>query len=374
MKNDPDFLWFCVLQHDGEYLGTKELPPRKPTLEMISNLIDTAGEMGFSSLLTATNYHSHHENYTAAIAALARSRNAGLLIAVRPGMFDAAMYAKMIATAQNLFPGRVRVNIVTGSSPAENAMYGDFEPHEGRYERTREFMQLLRLFWTHEGPINYQSDRFHYAGSVLEPKPVQPIPLYFGGASEAAMRIAAELADVYLLWGEPLEMLKTRIARMEELSLEYGRKVGYGLRTHVVVRETEAEAIAAANRLISKVDPQVRENFVKSYAKVDSTGQGNQIKILQAALETGDLFIEPNLWAGVGMARSGVGVAIVGNPEQVAAKIQGYRDIGIETFIFSGYPHLEECRRFGEMVMPLVKGVQVTTDRKLFEVGVAPTI
>jgi alkanesulfonate monooxygenase len=374
MKNDPDFLWFCVLQPDGEFLGTKELPPRKPTLETISNLIDTAGEMGFSSLLTATNYHSHLENYTAAIAALARSRNAGLLIAVRPGMFDAAMYAKMIATAQNLFPGRVRVNIVTGSSPAENAMYGDFEPHEGRYERTREFMQLLRMFWTHDGPINYQSERFHYAGSVLEPKPVQPIPLYFGGASEAAMRIAAELADVYLLWGEPLEMLKTRIARMEELSLEFGRKVGYGLRTHVVVRETEAEAIAAANRMISKIDPQVRENFMKSYAKVDSTGQGNQIKILQAALETGDLFIEPNLWAGVGMARSGVGVAIVGNPEQVAAKIQGYRDIGIETFIFSGYPHFEECRRFGEMVMPLVKGVPVTTDRKLFEVGVAPTI
>ena len=371
---DSDFLWFCVLQPDGEYLGTKELPPRKPSLEMISNLIDTAGEMGFSSLLTATNYHSHHENYTAAIAALARSRNAGLLIAVRPGMFDAAIYAKMIATAQNLFPGRVRVNIVTGSSPAENAMYGDFEPHEGRYERTREFMQLLRLFWTHEGPINYESARFHYAGSVLEPKPVQPIPLYFGGASEAAMRIAAELADVYLLWGEPLEMIKTRIARMNELSLEFGRKVGYGLRTHVVVRETEAEAIAAANRMISKIDPQVRENFMKSYAKVDSTGQGNQIKILQAALETGDLFIEPNLWAGVGMARSGVGVAIVGNPDQVAAKIQGYRDIGIETFIFSGYPHLEECRRFGEMVMPLVKGVQITTDRKLFEVGVAPTI
>jgi alkanesulfonate monooxygenase len=374
MKNDPDFLWFCVLQHDGEYLGTKELPPRKPTLETISNLIDTAGEMGFSSLLTATNYHSHHENYTAAIAVLARSRNAGLLIAVRPGMFDAAMYAKMIATAQNLFPGRVRVNIVTGSSPAENAMYGDFEPHEGRYERTREFMQLLRLFWTHDGPINYQSERFHYAGSVLEPKPVHPIPLYFGGASEAAMRIAAELADVYLLWGEPLEMLKTRIARMNDLFLEFGRKVGYGLRTHVVVRETEAEAIAAANRMISKIDPQVRENFMKSYAKVDSTGQGNQIKILQAALETGDLFIEPNLWAGVGMARSGVGVAIVGNPEQVAAKIQGYREIGIETFIFSGYPHLEECRRFGEMVLPLVKGIQVTTDRKLFEVGVAPTI
>ena len=116
--NNLDFLWFCTLQHDGEYLGTRELPPRQPTLESIANLIDTAGEQGFSSLLTATNYHSYHENFTVSAAALARSRNAGLLIAVRPGMFDAAIYAKMIATAQNLFPGRVRVNIVTGSSPA----------------------------------------------------------------------------------------------------------------------------------------------------------------------------------------------------------------------------------------------------------------
>ncbi len=372
--NEPDFLWFCVLQNDGEYLGTKELPPRKPTLEYISSLIETASEMGFSSLLTATNYHSTLENYTAAIAALARTKGAGLLIAVRPGMFDAAMYAKMVSTAQNLFPGRVRVNIVTGSSPAENAMYGDFEPHEQRYERTREFMMILRKLWTQEGALEYQSARYHYAGTILEPKPAQPIPLYFGGASEPAMRIAAELADCYLLWGEPFEMLKTRIARIKELELEFGRTLKIGLRTHVVVRETEEEAIAAANRMISKIDPKVRENFMKSYAKVDSTGQGNQIKILQSALAKGDLFIEPHLWAGVGMARSGVGVAIVGSPEQVAAKIRGYQDIGIDTFIFSGYPHLDECRRFGELVMPLVKNTQISSERKLFDVGVAPTI
>jgi alkanesulfonate monooxygenase len=376
MSFDPEFLWFCVLQHDGEYLGTRELPPRKPTLEHISSLIDTAGEMGFSSLLTATNYHSHHENFTVATAALARSRNAGLLIAVRPGMFDAAMYAKMVSTLANLFPERVRINIVTGSSLAENAMYGDMEAHEKRYERTHEFMKLLRMFWTQHGPINYESERYKYVGSVLEPKPPHPVPLYFGGASEPAMRIAAELADCYLIWGEPMEMVKTRVNRVRELAHEFGRAnmLRIGLRTHVVVRETEQEAIAAANRLISKVDPAVRENFVKSYARLDSTGQSNQVKILQQALERGDLFIEDHLWAGVGMARSGVGVAIVGDPQQVAAKIQSYREIGIDTFIFSGYPHLDECRRFGELVMPLVKGVDVVQERKLFEVGVAPTI
>jgi alkanesulfonate monooxygenase len=181
---------------------------------------------------------------------------------------------------------------------------------------------------------------------------------------------------VYLIWGEPMEMVQSRVARMNELSQEFGRKVSYGLRTHVVVRETESEAIEAANRMISKVDPQVRENFVRSYAKLDSTGQTNQVKILQQALERGDLFIEPHLWAGVGMARSGVGVAIVGDPQQVAAKIQSYVDIGITNFIFSGYPHVDECRRFGELVMPLVKGgISVSSgDRKLYEVGVAPTI
>ncbi len=374
--NDLDFLWFCTLQHDGEFLGTRELPPRQPTLESIANQIDTAGEMGFSSLLTATNYHSYHENFTVSAAALARSRNAGLLVAVRTGMFDAAMYAKMAATLANLFPGRVRINIVTGSSTAENAMYGDHAPHEQRYERTLEFMKLLRLFWTHEGPIHYQGQHYQYTGSVLEPKPSQPIPLYFGGASEAAMRIAAELADVYLIWGEPMEMVQTRIARMNQLAEEFGRKVRYGLRTHVVVRETEAEAIAAANHMISKIDPAVRENFVKSYAKLDSTGQTNQVRILQHALERGDLFIEPQLWAGVGMARSGVGVAIVGDPQQVAAKIQSYVDAGISTFIFSGYPHLDECRRFGELVMPLVQGNMTVSsgERNLYEVGVAPTI
>ncbi len=373
--SELDFLWFCTLQHDGEFLGTKELPPRQPTLESIANLIDTAGEVGFSSLLTATNYHSYHENFTVATAALARSRNAGLLVAVRTGMFDPAMYAKMVATLANLFPNRVRINIVTGSSLAENAMYGDYSPHEMRYERTHEFMKLLRLFWDSPSAINYEGKHYKYTSSILEPKPPYRIPLYFGGASEAAMRIAAELADVYLLWGEPKAMIQTRIDRMNELGLEYGRKVSYGLRTHVVVRETESEAIAAAERMISKIDPQIRANFEKSYAKVDSTGQGNQIKILQAALENNDFFIEDNLWAGVGMARSGVGVAIVGNPQQVAAKIQGYVDMGISNFIFSGYPHLDECRRFGELVMPLVKGASFSSgNRKLFDVDVAPTI
>lgn len=347
----PDFLWFCQLSRDGEFVGTKTLPPRKPTLEYLSSMIETAAEAGFSSLLTATNYHHELETWTAGVAALARTRGAGLLLAVRPGMYSPAQFAKMATTAQNFFPGRVRINIVTGSSPAENAMYGDFEAHAKRYERTREFMLLLRKLWT-ETPVSYESDLFRIENAVLEPKPVQPIPLYFGGASPAAQRIAAELADVYLMWGDKQEAVEERLNQMKALELEYGRKLRYGLRTHVIVRETEAEAWAAAERMISRIDPEVRRAFLASYQHVDSVGQRRQIE-----MGLGDnLVVEPNLWAGIGLARSGVGVAIVGDPEQVAAKLRGYQRMGIGTFILSSYPHLEEARRFGELVMPYFQG------------------
>jgi len=260
---------------------------------------------------------------------------------------------------------------VTGSSPAENAMYGDNESHALRYERTREFMTILRQLWDGPSPSSYKSDLYQFENAVLEPKPQNRIPLYFGGASEAAQRIAAELADVYLLWGEKREMVLERLEKMKVLEREYGRTLRYGLRCHVVVRETESEAVLAAERLISRVDPQVRAAFETSYQNVDSAGQQRQIEMLQTALEHGDFWVEPHLWAGVGMARSGVGVALVGSPQQIAAKLEDYRAMGIDTFILSGYPHLEECRRFGELVMPLLTG-KVGEARAIFTDTVAP--
>lgn len=352
MSHNLDFLWFCTLEHDGEFIGTKALPPRPPTLENIAHLIDTAGQHGFSGLLTDTRYRGYHETFTVSAAALARSSQAGLLISVRSGMFDAAIYAKMMATLANLFPGRVRLNVVTGSFPEEHMMYGDEARHGQRYERTREFLQVQRLLWEQPGPIDFHGKHFQYLGTQLEPKPSERIPLYLGGASEPAMRVAAELADVYLIWDEPINMVRARVQRLGSLSEEYGRSLRFGLRVHVVVRETEGEAVAAANRMISRVDPEARERLLRSYASLDSTGQTTQVRLLQHALERDDLFVEEHLWAGVGLASSGVGLAIVGNPAQVAAKIQQYIDIGISTFIFSGYPHLEECQRFAQLVMP----------------------
>jgi alkanesulfonate monooxygenase len=364
-----DLLWFCQLAADGEFIGSG--PTRRPTLHYLSSLVETAAEMGFSSLLTATNFHAENDAWTASVATLARTRGAGLLVAVRPGMFHPAVFAKMASTAATLFPGRVRINVVTGSNPAENAMYGDHETHDMRYARTHEWIALMRRLWT-EPVVDYAGTFYKCQGAKLEPKPDPAIPVYLGGHSEAAQRLAAELADVYLVWADTVDGITARLATMRFAETIARRHVPWGMRCHVIVRETEAEAWAAADRLISRIDPAVRAAFVEAAGRTDSEGQRRQI-----ALSTGtSLVIEDNLWAGVGLARTGVGVAIVGNPEQVEAKLRAYQALGVSTFILSGYPHLEECRRFGELVMPRLRasGAAPATARAEFArgEGVAP--
>lgn len=363
---DPDYLWFCHLAHDGEFLGTKALPPRQPTLAYLSSIVETAGEMGFSSLLTAVNYHMHHETWTAAMALLARTQGAGLLIATRPGIFHPAQFAKMAATAQNLFPGRVRINLVMGSSSAERAMYGDFAGKDEQLARTRDYLKLMRRLWQ-ETPVDFDSPYYPVKGAVLEPKPSQPIPIYFGGASLAAQQLAAELADVYLMWADREAVIRERIDSVRSLAKAAGRQLRIGLRVHVIVREREAEAWQAAERLISRIDPEVRAAFLSAAQHVESAGQRRQLE-----LASGDnLLIEEHLWAGIGLARTGVGLAIVGDPQQVAGKLKRYQALGIDTFILSGYPHLDEARRFGELVMPLL-GQRQPQARQHLTTTVAP--
>jgi alkanesulfonate monooxygenase len=347
-----DFLWFCQLAADGEYLGAPA--QRKPTLPYLASLVETAAEMGFSSLLTATNFHAEHDAWTASVATLAQTRGAGLLIAVRPGMFHPAIFAKMTATAAALFPGRVRINVVTGSNPAELAMYGDADTHDERYQRTHEFIHILRRLWT-EPVVDHQGRFYRMRGAVLEPKPAPAVPIYLGGHSAPAQRLAAELADVYLVWADTVPGIAARLASMREAEQAAGRRVRYGLRSHVIVRETEREAWAAAERLISRIDPATREAFLKAAAVTDSEGQRRQNQLSSQ----GSLVVEENLWAGVGLARTGVGLAIVGDPDQVVAKIRAYQALGISTFILSGYPHLEECRRVGEMVLPRLRAARI---------------
>ena len=360
-----ELLWFCQLAADSEFLGGGVV--RRPTLPYLSSLVETAAEMGFASLLTATNYHAEHDAWTASVATLARTQGAGLLVAVRPGMFHPAIFAKMVATAAALFPGRVQINVVTGSNPAENAMYGDTEPHDARYARTHEFVQLVRRLWT-EARVDHDGAFYQTRGAVLEPKPNPPVPIYVGGHSAPAQQLAAELADVYLVWADTHDGVAARLATMREAERAAGRHVRWGLRCHVVVRETEAEAWLAAERLISRIDPAVTAAFMAAAGRADSEGQQRQVALASGS----SLVVEDNLWAGVGLARTGVGLAIVGDPAQVAAKLRAYQSLGISTFILSGYPHLEECRRFGELVMPLLRSPAITSAHRPTSVGVAP--
>ena len=349
-----DLLWFCQLAADGEFIGTK--PERRATLPYISSLVETAAEMGFSSLLTATNFHAEHEAWTASIATLARTQGAGLLIAVRPGMFHPALFAKMVATAANLFPGRVRVNVVTGSNPAENAMYGDMENHAERYARTREFIAIMRELWQRRAGRQRLRRCYPFKGAI-----VSPVPPHSGSdLSRRAQRRCA--ADFRRARGRVSRVGRYR-RRRRQATRDDARAGGesetprrypltYGLRCHVVVRETEEEAWKRRG----PVDQPHRSGGAAEVRRddcvtVDSEGQRRQLELAASA----SLVVEPNLWSGVGLARSGVGVAIVGDPAQVAAKLRAYQALGISTFILSGYPHLEECRRFGEMVMPILR-------------------
>ncbi len=366
-----DLLWFCQLAADGEFLGIPA--QRRPTLAYLASLVETAHEMGFSSLLTATNFHAEHDAWTASVATLARSQGAGLLVAVRPGMFHPAIFAKMAATAAAMFPGRLQLNVVTGSNPSELAMYGDGDTHDERYARTAEFIAIMRRLWS-EPSVDHDGAFYRLRGAVLEPKPLPSIPVYVGGHSAPAQQLAAEHADVYLVWADTIPGVAARLASMREAERVAGRSVRYGLRCHVIVRETEAEAWAAADRLISRIPPDVRAAFLAATSVTDSEGQRRQHELAASA----SLIVEQNLWAGVGLARTGVGLAIVGNPHQVAAKLRAYQELGISTFILSGYPHLEECRRFGELVMPLLRAPEQAREfappdaRSSQTAGVAP--
>jgi len=287
-----------------------------------------------------------------------RTEKLKFLVAMRPGFVAPTLAAKMSNTLDQLTGGRVLINVVTGGYPAELAADGDFMEHDDRYARTQEFMQVVRKAWTEEDRWDHDGNYYRIEGGNVFPRPYQrPYPpFYFGGASEAAKKVGAEETDVYLLWGETLPMVRERIADMRARATAVGRTLRFGMRIHVVVRETEAEAWAAADELIAHIPEGFQAAMDKVLSRTDSEGEKRQQGMRK---ETEDLVIGPNLWTGIGKARVGVGAAIVGSGESVAARFKEYVDEGIETFILSGYPHLEEAQRFGKYVMPYFAGQRV---------------
>jgi alkanesulfonate monooxygenase len=275
------------------------------------------------------------------------------LVAVRPGLSEPSMTARMAATLDRLSGGRLLVNVVAGGDPAELRGDGVWLDHAERYEATAEYLTVWRALLAGENVdfagkhVRVERGKLIYT-STQQPHP----PLYFGGSSEAGQAVAAEHVDVYLTWGEPPDQVAEKLAAMRAAAATRGRRLSFGIRLHVIVREEAAEAWRAAEDLIKHLDDETIAAAQKAFAGFDSVGQQRMTRLHGGRREK--LEISPNLWAGIGLVRGGAGTALVGDPQQVAARMKEYMALGIDRFILSGYPHLEECYRFAELVFPLL--------------------
>jgi alkanesulfonate monooxygenase len=353
-----DFGWFLPTMGDAEIIGP---PTREASTDYLVQVATAAEDAGFTFALVPVGTTCHDAWLSSAIVA-GHTRHLRFLVAMRPGFVSPTLAAKMAATFDYMTKGRVLINVITGGYPAELAADGDFLDHDERYERTQEFMRVVRKAWTTHEKWNWEGKYYKTEGSNVFPRPYQQPypPFYFGGASEMGKKVGAEDTDVYLLWGETLDMVQERIEDMKRRAADVGRTLRFGMRIHVVVRETEEEAWAAADHLISEIPENFQNMMERIHARTDSEGERRQMEMRKRAAEQNgggeSLVLAPNLWAGIGKARLGVGTALVGSGENVAKRLQEYADLGIDTFILSGYPHLEEAQRFGQYVMPHFAG------------------
>ncbi|MCC4104797.1 FMNH2-dependent alkanesulfonate monooxygenase [Serratia ureilytica] len=350
-KERINVFWFLPTHGDGRYLGTAQggRPVDLPYLQQVALAADN---LGYYGVLIPTG-KSCEDSWLVAAALAPITRRLRYLVAVRPGLQPPSLAARMAATLDRLSDGRLLINVVTGGDPVENKGDGIFLSHAERYEVTQEFLTVYQRLLQGE-KVDFSGKHIRVEGAELLFPPVQKNgpPLYFGGSSPDALDIAAGQIDTYLTWGEPLAQVAEKLSAVRQRAERQGRKLSYGIRLHVIVRETEDEAWAAAERLIAHLDDDTIAAAQQIFARMDSTGQRRMSELHGGSRES--LRIGPNLWAGVGLVRGGAGTALVGNPQQVAARIREYQALGIDNFILSGYPHLEEAHRFAELVMPLL--------------------
>ncbi|HIE1226534.1 TPA: FMNH2-dependent alkanesulfonate monooxygenase [Serratia marcescens] len=351
VKDRINVFWFLPTHGDGRYLGTAQggRPVDLPYLQQVALAADN---LGYYGVLIPTG-KSCEDSWLVTAALAPITRRLRYLVAVRPGLQPPSLAARMAATLDRLSDGRLLINVVTGGDPVENKGDGIFLSHAERYEVTQEFLTVYQRLLQGE-KVDFSGKHIRVEGAELLFPPVQENgpPLYFGGSSSEAIDIAAGQIDTYLTWGEPLAQVAEKLAAVRQRAERQGRKLSYGIRLHVIVRETEDEAWAAAERLIAHLDDDTIAAAQQIFARMDSTGQRRMSELHGGSRES--LRIGPNLWAGVGLVRGGAGTALVGNPQQVAACIREYQALGIDNFILSGYPHLEEAHRFAELVMPLL--------------------
>ena len=335
---------------------------RPPDIEYLAQIARAAEQLGFTGVLTPTG--TWCEDAWLVTAALIReTERLKYLVAFRPGLTAPTLAAQMASTYQRISRGRLLLNVVTGGEAAEQRRFGDHLPHDERYARTGEFLEVIRGAWSGR-PYDFDGKYYQVSGATVM-SPPEPVPqVYFGGSSAAAGPVAARNVDVYLTWGEPPAQVAEKIAWMRQLAAEAGRTLRFGIRLHVITRDTADEAWTEASRMLDSLDPGDIEAAQQALARSESVGQ-RRIRSLHSGYRAGgsaaELEIYPNLWAGIGLVRGGAGTALVGSHQDVADRIEEYAALGIEEFIFSGYPHLEEAYWFGEGVLPELRRRGATT-------------
>ncbi len=346
---DTNILWFLPTHGDGRHLGTS-IGGRAIDHAYLAEIAQAADRLGYYGVLLPTG-RSCEDSWVVASSLAPLTKRLRYLIAFRPGLLSPSLAARMAASFDRISGGRLLINIVTGGDPAENSGDGIFLEHDARYALTREFLQVWKAMFTDE-VVNFEGKQLRIEGgrlmfpAVQKPHP----PLFFGGSSDAGIEVAGELVDTYLTWGEPPAQVAEKLSLARAAAERHGRKLSFGIRLHVIVRETAAAAWAAAQDLIRYVDDDTIASAQKNFARMDSVGQRRMAALHGGSREK--LEIAPNLWAGVGLVRGGAGTALVGDADQVAARMREYMALGIENFILSGYPHLEEAYRFAELVFP----------------------
>ncbi|TDV02947.1 FMNH2-dependent alkanesulfonate monooxygenase [Paraburkholderia caballeronis] len=361
-----DIFWFLPTSGDTRYLGKSD-SGRAPTNAYMRQIAITAEELGYDGLLIPTG-SSCLDPWVTAASLVPVTKRIKLLVALRTALSGPTVSARQAATLDQALNGRLLLNVVPGGDAAELAADGIFLDHDERYAAAGEFLSVWRDLLAGK-TVDFDGDHVHvqharnYFAPVQRPHP----PLYFGGSSPAAHELAAEHVDAYLTWGEPPAAVAEKFADVQRRAQQRGRKLKLGVRLHVIVRETADEAWAAADRLISKLDDDDIRRAQEHYAQMDSIGQRRMAELHGGRRDK--LEISPNLWAGIGLVRGGAGTALVGDPQTVAARLQEYVDAGADSFVLSGYPHLEESIRFAELVFPLLPGKQPVTSGNRAQTG-----
>ena len=359
----PRFDWFIPIDGDGAHIGTLRAE-RPPTFEYLREVVRTAEELGFYSLLIPTRFANGlfeetaplAETWTTATALAAVTSRIRFLVAVRPGFISTGLFAQMAATLDQISHGRLDLNVVPGGIAGDFERLGETSDHAHRYARAEEFIAALRALWEKPEPVVFDGRHVKLNGALVSPGPVGAVgpvgrgpQFYVGGASDSALTFAAKQADVYLAWIQPLEEIATLVERTRAHFAAAGRRPVFGLRTHLIVRDSEDEAWEAADDLLSRAEVRVKEQRQQVFAGTPMVGQRAQLRAAEHHR------LGAHLWNGISTVRVNCGTAIVGDPRQVAEELLGYWRLGIDEFILSGYPHVEECPRVAAQVLPILK-------------------